>query len=82
MNTRKIFFGLITCCTLIVASCTASSDNDLYENGVRKSDITKGTDAVKKSDITKGTDAVRKSDVTKGTDAVKKSDVTKGPTKK
>jgi hypothetical protein len=66
MNAKKIFFGIITCGTLIVASCTTSSDNDLYENGVNKKHITKGTDGVRKSDVTKGTDAVRKKDVTKG----------------
>jgi hypothetical protein len=80
MNTRKIFFGLATCAVLMIAGCTSESD-DLYETGVRKDHITKGTDAVRKDHITKGTDAVRKDHITKGTDAVRKDHITKGPVK-
>lgn len=79
MNTRKFLFGVFTCATLIIASCTSDSSNELYETGVNKKHITKGSDAVNKKDITKGTDAVNKKDITKGTDAVNKKDITKGP---
>ena len=78
MNTRKLLFGIFTCTTLFIASCTSSSDSELYEDGVRKDHITKGTDAVRKDHITKGTDAVRKDHITKGTDAVRKDHITKG----
>jgi hypothetical protein len=78
MNTKNLFFGLFACASLMIASCTASDDSNLYEDGVRKDHITKGTDAVRKDHITKGTDAVRKDHITKGTDAVRKDHITKG----
>ena len=42
MNTKKFLFGLFACCALMIASCTASNDSDIYEEGVRKDHITKG----------------------------------------
>ncbi len=65
MNTRKLLFGLFACTTLIIASCT-TDNSDIYESGVDKRHITKGTDGVDKRHITKGTDAVDKRHITKG----------------
>ena len=67
MNTRKLLFGLFACTTLFIASCTGDNDDsEIYESGVDKRHITKGTDAVDKRHITKGTDAVDKRHITKG----------------
>jgi hypothetical protein len=38
MNTTKLFFGIFTCVTLMVAGCTSES-NDLYEAGVDKKHV-------------------------------------------
>ena len=77
MNTRKIFFGFFTMGLLILASCT-TENSTLYENGVDKTKITKGTDAVDRTKITKGTDAIDRTKITKGTDAVDRTKITKG----
>ena len=78
MNTINLLSAFFAIAILGVTSCTSSSDSDLYGDGVRKDQITKGTDAVRKDQITKGTDAVRKDQITKGTDAVRKDQITKG----
>lgn len=81
MNTRKIFFSLFTILTLFAASCTAE-DSEIYETGIDRKHVTKGTDAIDRKHVTKGTDAIDRKHVTKGTDAVKKKDIRKGPTQK
>jgi hypothetical protein len=72
MNTRKVFFGILTCGVLMIASCT-TDNSDIYENGVDRTKITKGTDAVDRTKITKGTDAVDRTKISKGTDGKRKS---------
>jgi len=66
MNTRKLLFGFFAFATLFIASCTSDQDSDIYESGVDKRYIKKGTDAVDKRYIKKGTDAVDKRYVRKG----------------
>ena len=41
MNTRKFFYGIITCCVLTAAACTSSTaeDDQLYEQGIKKDEI-------------------------------------------
>ena len=69
MNTRKLIYGAIVTLFLAGASCTTDSGEDgIYEVGVDKRKVTKGTDAVDKRKVTKGTDAVDRRKVTKGTD--------------
>ena len=55
MNARRLILGALISLFLVGSACTANtSDEELYEYGVRKSDITKPkTSSVKKSDITK-----------------------------
>lgn len=63
MNTKKIFYGVFTCLTLVLASCTSDgSDSELYESGVDKRFIKKsGSDSVDKRFIKKsGSDSVDK----------------------
>ena len=38
MNTRKFFYGILTCAILMGVGCTADND-DLYESGVDKSKV-------------------------------------------
>jgi hypothetical protein len=38
MNTRKLFYGILTCVILMGVGCTTDSD-DLYESGVDKSKV-------------------------------------------
>ena len=72
MNTRKLLFGLFAFTTLAVASCTSSTtDAEVYENSVRRDQITKGTDGVRRDHVRKGTDAVRRDHVRKGPDRKK-----------
>lgn len=43
MNTKKILFGILACVTLLAVSCESSSTSEedaLYEQGIRKKDIT------------------------------------------
>ncbi len=48
MKAKRILFGLLACVTLLAVSCEPnnSADGDpLFEDGVDKTKITKGTDA-------------------------------------
>ncbi|MCX2719531.1 hypothetical protein [Lentiprolixibacter aurantiacus] len=57
MNTRKFFYGILTCLILMAAACTESTaeDDQLYELGIDKKEIIlKGID--KKDIILKGID--------------------------
>ena len=65
MNTKKVFFSLFAVLTLFVASCTAE-DSEIYESGIDRKHVTKGTDAIDRKHVTKGTDAVKKKHVRKG----------------
>lgn len=78
MNTKKLFYGLLTLGVLTLAACSNDSNDALYD-GVDKTKITKGPDAVDKTKITKGPDGVDRTKVSKGTDAVDKTKITKGP---
>ncbi len=78
MNTKKLFYGLLTFGVLTLAACSNDSSDGAYD-GVDKTKITKGPDGVDKTKITKGPDGVDRTKVTKGTDAVDKTKVTKGP---
>lgn len=78
MNTKKLFYGLLTVAVLTLAACSNDSSDALYD-GVDKTKITKGSDGVDKTKITKGTDGVDKTKISKGTDAVDKTKITKGP---
>jgi hypothetical protein len=65
MNTRKIFYGILTCAFLVGVSCTTDSD-DLYENGVDKSKVRiNNTHSVDKSKvrINNDTQSVEKSKI-------------------
>ena len=68
MNTRKLFYGLMSVGVLGFTSCTSETLENSYES-VDRTKITKGTDAVDRTKITKGTDAVDRTKITKGTDA-------------
>ena len=41
MNTRKFFYGILTCAILTAAACTSTTaeDDQLYERGVEKDKI-------------------------------------------
>ena len=68
MNTRKIFYGLFVTSCLIVASCTAdSSDDALYEVGVKRIDVRKSNkESVKRIDVRKSNkESVKRIDVRK-----------------
>ena len=68
MNTRKLFFGtIVTLCLVLTACTTNSSDDALYEVGVRKDQIRKtNTNSVRKDQIRKtNTRSVRKDQIRK-----------------
>lgn len=43
MNTKKILFGILACVTFMAVSCESSTaEDDLYENGVNKTQLING----------------------------------------
>ena len=47
MNTRKIFYGILTCLILMVSACTSetSEDDALYEVGIKRNKIIRKSQA-------------------------------------
>ncbi len=44
MNTKRVLFGMLACAVLMLASCTndsASEDDGLYEQSVRRDSVRK-----------------------------------------
>ena len=54
MNTKKLFYGLVTCLVLMAAACTPTStaeEDDLYLDGIDKNKIILKNNSIDKNKI-------------------------------
>lgn len=63
MNTKKLFFGLLTLGVLTLAACSNDADNGLYE-GIDRTDVTPDRKGIDRTDVTPDRKGIDRTDVT------------------